>query len=79
MKLITVNRIIDDNGDELKVGDTVLLKTKDMYSPVSAIIDTIMTTLATFIIDDPYTGVDTITVIPANVDSIIRHERRKGF
>ena len=56
MKIETVHRIYDDSGKECKVGDMVLLQTKDMDDMVQAQIEDIKTTMATFLVDDRAIG-----------------------
>lgn len=70
MKIITVNRIIDDNGKECKPGDQVFLKTTEMDEIVQATIDTIMTTMAVFTIDDSLMGYKPIRVRIKDIVSI---------
>ena len=42
MKIITVTRILDDNGKECQAGDQVLLQTKERDDIVQATIDNII-------------------------------------
>lgn len=56
MKIQTVQRIVDDNGDYCYAGDLVFIKTTDMEDIVQAKIDNIMTTMVIFTIDDRIAG-----------------------
>lgn len=73
MKIITVSRIIDDNGNECKVGDQVLLRTREMDDIVQAKIDTIMTSMATFIIDDRALGYMPIKTRASDIISLTKY------
>lgn len=47
MKIELVTRIIDDNNNEVKENDTVMIQTKEMTEPAPAIVINIQTTIFT--------------------------------
>ena len=75
MQIKILQVIIDDNGTECRVGDTVLLKTKSMDEPAPAIIDKIMTNVSVYIIDDRVMGYRPIRVRKNDVDTLTLHKR----
>lgn len=77
MQIKTVHRIYDDNGEECKRGDVVLIRTKDMDEPCQATIDTIMTNLASFILDDPIYGVKPMKTRVTDVMSCTLNKRKQ--
>ena len=73
MEIKTLHRIYDDNGVECKIGDTVLIQTKNMDEVVLATVDKVMTNMATFIVDDRVIGYVPIKVRVSDVISIVRY------
>lgn len=73
MQIITVSRILDDNEQECKPGDTVLLQTKDMDEMVQATIHSIMTNMATFIVDDKLMGYYPIKTRACDIISLTKY------
>ena len=78
MKIKTVQRIYDDNDEECRIGDMVLLKTKDMDDLVQATIENIMTNVAVFIIDDKALGYVPMKLRVNDIVSLTLHRRRNA-
>lgn len=78
MKIITVTRILDDNGKECQAGDQVLLQTKEMDDIVQATIDNIMTNMASFIIDDRSIGYVPIKVRASDIMSLTLYQKKRN-
>ena len=77
MKIKTIHRIYDDNGKECAVGDTVLLRTADMDEIIPATIENIMTSMATFIIDDRVLGYMPIKARASDIMELTLHQKKK--
>lgn len=56
MEIKFVIRLYDDNGDECKIGDSVIIQTKDMNDVAVGVIKNIQTNLLTLEFDDPLIG-----------------------
>lgn len=78
MKIITVTRILDDNGKECRAGDQVLLQTKEMDEMVQATIDNIMTNMASFIVDDRSIGYVPIKVRASDIVSLTLYQKKRN-
>ena len=76
MEIKTLHRIYDDNGKECCPGDIVLLQTKDMDDVMQATIDTIMTNMAVFILDDRAIGYVPIKARVKDIRSITLYSKK---
>lgn len=70
MQIKTIQIILDDNGREVRSGDTVLVQTKQMEDPVQATVGEIMTTMVTFLIDDRSLGYGRLKVRAQDVQEL---------
>ncbi len=77
MKIKTIHRIYDDNGKECSIGDTVLLRTSDMDEVIPATIENIMTSMATFIIDDRVLGYMPIKARASDIQELTLHQKKR--
>ena len=76
MEIKTINRVYDDNGKECKEGDIVLLQTNKMDEITQATIDSIMTSMVTFILDDRILGYVPLKVRAKDVKSITLYQAK---
>lgn len=73
-RIETIHIIRDDNNAECRVGDTVLLQTKNTNDVVQATIKDIMTNLVVFIIDDQIRGYVPIRTRASDITSITLYQ-----
>lgn len=62
MKIKMIPIIYDDNNEECRIGDTILVRTKRIPDLSPAKIQNISTTFITLIFDDPYIGYQPINI-----------------
>lgn len=54
--------VIDDDGKECRIGNTILIRTKKIKELSPGKITNIATTFITLVFDDPYIGYQPVTV-----------------
>lgn len=79
MQIKVVYRIIDDDGNECKEGDQVLIRSNDMTDVTLAKIIKIAPNLATFFFDDRVMGFRPITFRPDHIAEIKKFRNPNNF
>ena len=72
MKIELLPRIIDDNQNEVKEKDLVMLQTKDMTEPATAMIIDIQTTLVTVTLLDSVFNNQPFTIRASEIVSLTK-------